>query len=427
MVKSKVKKVEECVSSIDIEVPKETVDQAFEEVYDEIAKAATIPGFRAGKAPKDLVRKHYAKHAGDEVLKRLLPDAYQKALETHKLKPVGMPAISDVDFAEGKVLTFRARINTRPEFTLKNYKGIKLDRKAVSVTPQDIEKTIESLREMHAKYLAADDRPARDGDYVVCDLACTVDGKEAHKKRENVWMAIEKESFIPGLAEKIAGMKKDEERDIDVVLPEKYPDKSLAGKKAVYRVTVKGIKTRQLPAVDDEFAKDLGKETLAALKEAISTELDARMKASAAVETENQLLNHLTAENTFPVPAAFVKRQLDFMVENSKQKLLEKGFKKEDLDKKDEEFRAKFKDDAIRQVRLLFILDEIATDEGIEVSDEDVAASYRSLSAQAGRTEEEVKAYYEKEELVDNLVDKIREEKTIAFLLKNAVITEKSA
>lgn len=427
MVKSKAKKIEECVVSLDIEVPKETIEQAFVEVYGEIAKVATIPGFRAGKAPQDLVKKHYAKDAREEALKHLIPDSYRKAVEEHKLAPIGMPAISDVNFEEGKLLTFKASVTTRPDFKLKDYKGLKVDRKKTAVKPADIEKTIESLREMHAKYQVADDRPVQMGDYVTGDLDCFVDGKPAHKKRENIWFAVEKDSFIPGLTEKMVGMKKDEERDVEVTLPEKYPDKALAGKLARYHVTVKGIKVRQLPAVDDEFAKDLGKETLAALKEDITKELDERMRSGAEVETENQLLARLAQDNVFAVPASFVKRQIESMVENSKQKLIEKGFKKEELDKKDDEFRAKYKDDAVRQVRLLFILDEIAGNEKIEVTEADLASAFASIAARAGRTEKEVKDYYEKEEMLDSLAEKIREEKTIEFLLKHADITEKDS
>lgn len=425
MTKSKAKKLEECVTCLDIEVSRDSIDKAFEEVYDELVKVVNIPGFRTGKAPKDLVRKQYSKDARQEVLKRLIPEAYRQALAEHKLTPVGMPDISDVDFAEGKPLSFKARIDTRPEFRLKNYKGLKLERKKAAVKPEDIDKTLESLRGVHAKYIAADDRPVEMGDYVVGDLDCNVDGKPFHKKRENIWLAVEKESFIPGLGEKMVGMKKGEERDIESVLPEQYPDKALAGKKAIYRISVKGIKVRQLPNLDDEFAKDLGKESLAALRDDVAKELEARMKAGADVDTENQLLNRLMDDNVFPVPANFIKRQTDFMVENSKKRLEEKGFKREELDKKDSEFRSKCKDDAVRQVRLLFILDEIAKAENIEASEGDIDNAYKSIAMQANTTADEVRKHYEKEDMADNLLEKIREEKTISFLLKSADIAEK--
>lgn len=421
----KAKSVGECSTLFEIEASREVIEKAFDEVYDEITKVANIPGFRVGKAPKDMVRLSYAKEAKEEVLKRLIPEGYRKAVEEHGITPIGMPEISDLNFEEDKPLTFKAKVDTRPEFKLKAYKGLNLERKKVSITDEDVDKTMKSLQEINAKYLSPDDRPVKMGDYVVSDLECFVDGKAIHKKRENLWLTIEKDSFIPGLSEKVVGLKKGTEIDIDTKLPEKYPDAKLAGKDARYHLLVKEIKERKLPDIDDEFAKDLGKENLESLKKEIAKELEARARAMSEVNTENQLLGKLMDDNVFHVPQGLVSRQLEAMVEDAKARLLEKGFKKEDLDGKDKEFKDKFKDDAVRQVRLLFILDEIADKEKIEVTDKEVADAYKAIASQSGKSEEEVKAYYESHELVDRLKDKIREAKTVKFLLDNSNITEK--
>lgn len=422
--KTKAKAMEECATLFEIEVPKEAVDAAFEEVYSEITKISNIPGFRPGKAPKELVKKHYQTSAKEEVLKRLIPDAYRSALEEHRINPVGLPEISEVNFKEGNPLSFKARVDTHPKFKLKNYKGIKVEKKKLIVKDEEVDKTIENLRAMNAKYIAVEDRPIQLGDYAVVDLECFVEGKPIHKKRENLWLSIESQSFIPGLPEKMVSMKKGEERDIEVVLPEKYPDKAQAGKSARYHVKVKEIKYRVLPNLDDEFAKDLGKDKIGDVKAAVSEELTARMKLNIEVETENQLLNKLTDENKFGVPQGLVRRQLDFMVEDAKRRLKEKGFKKEELDKKDNEFKERFKDDAARQVRLMFILDTIAKNEDIKVEANDLDEAYKSISAETSETLDKVKEYYKKEELIDNLKEKIKEGKTIKFILDNAEVTE---
>lgn len=422
--KAKAKTVEECTTLFEIEVPKETIDKAFEEAYVEITRSANIPGFRTGKAPKELVKKRYAKEARKDVMDHVIPEAYQKAVEEHKIEPIGFPQITDLVFEEGKALFFKAQVDTRPKFKIKNYKLIQVEKKKVIVNDEHLSKALEALREYSAKYVAVEDRPVKLGDYVVSDLECVVDGKVAHKKRENLWLLIDKESLSSGLTEKMIGMKKGEDRDIEVMLPEKYPDKNLAGKTAKYHVLAKEIKLRSLPNVDDEFAKDLGKENLQQLKQEISEELKKKFEKEFEIATENQLLNKLIDENSFTVPSTMVKKQMHLMTENAKAKLLEKGFKKEDLDKKDSEFSGRFKDDALRQVRLLFILDRIATEESIETSAEDLKNAYKSISLQTGKSEEEIKGYYEKEELVDNLSERIREEKTIEFLLKNAEIKE---
>ncbi len=423
--KTKAKTLEECLTLFEIEVPKETVDQAFEEVYSEMTKVASIPGFRPGKAPKELVKKRYSKEAKKEVINHLIPDAYQKAVEEHKIDPIGHPDITDMVFEEGKGMSFKAKIDTRPKFKLKNYKGIEIEKKKTLVKPEDIDKALDNLRQYSAKYAAAEERPVQMNDYVVSDLDCLVDGKPAHKRRENLWLYIDKGSIMSGLTEKMIGMNKSEERDIEVELSKDYPDKNIAGKKAMYHVRVKEIKVRSLPNIDDEFAKDLGKESLADLKKEVTKELENKTRSDTEIAAENQLLNKIIDDNSFAVPSAIVKKQIRMMSENAKARLLEKGFKKEDLDKKDGELEERFKDDALKQVRLLFILDRIAKDEGIKADEKDLEDAYKSISIRSGKSEKEVKDHYETEGLVDNLLERIREEKTISFLLKSAEIKEK--
>lgn len=423
--KSKSKQLEECTTIFEISVPEADIARAFDEVYDEIVKVANIPGFRVGKAPKELVRKHYSKNAREEVLKRAIPDAYRVALEEHKADAIGLPEISDVNFEGEKSLSFKARVDTRPKFKLKNYKGLGITRKKPVIAQEDVDKTLQNLREVSAQYSDAGDRPVQMGDYMVSDLDCIVDGKPAHKKRENLWLFMDKDSIVPGLSERILGMKKGEDRDIELTIPEKYPDKNMAGKQAKYHIVAKDIKVRVLPEPTDEFAKNFGKGNLEDLKKEISSELVERAKVSAEIEAENELLNKLIDDNEFQVPSSFVKRQLEYMVEDAKRHLTEKGFKKEDLDKKDDELKEKFRKDAARRVRLLFILDEIARTENIGVAEENVSTAYKSISQQSGKNESDIRAYYEKENLIDGLKDKIRETKTIKFLLDNAQIEEK--
>jgi len=423
--KSKRNNIEECAALFDIEVPKEDIERAFDEIYGEIIKVANIPGFRVGKAPKELVAKHYSKTAKEEALKKLIPEAYRMALEEHGINPIGLPEISEVNFDEDKALSFKARVDTRPKFKIKDYKGIKINKKKVSVAAEEIDKTLASLRDISATYSTVEDRPVQMGDYVVSDMECFVDSKPVHKKRENLWLFVDKDSLVPGLSEHMVGMKKGDEKDIELKMPEKYPDKLIAGKLARYRILAKDIKMRKLPELNDEFAKGLSKGSMEELKKEVSRELEYRAEVNSEIGAENELLDKLASDNVFEVPSNFVRRQLEYMLEDAKKHLLEKGFKKEDLDKKDDELKGKFKSDAAKRVRLLFILDEIARAEKIEILDDDVAAAYKSISAQTGKSEVDVKAYYEKEELVDSLKDKIRETKTIQFLLKAAEITEK--
>jgi len=424
MPKSKAKHAEACSTLFEIDVPRESVDKAFEEVYDEIAKVASIPGFRAGKAPKELVRKHYAKNASEEALKRVLPDAYAAALKEHGIIPMGSPEITDMIFEEGKAMSFKARVETRPKFNLKNYKGIAVTRKIVAIDKADIDKTLENVQQMHAKYESPADRPLEMGDYAVSDLDCLADGKPIHRRREDLWLFLDKDTIALGLSDGMVGMKKGDEKDIEVTLSKDYPNKELAGKKAIYHVKVKDIKVRRLPEINDALAKELGKDDLESLRKDIAAGLEAQAKRNAEIEVENKVLTKLIDDNDFAVPGGFVKRQLGYMVENAKRHLAEKGFRKEDLDKKDEELRGKFGIDAVRRVRLLFILDAIARAEHIEVGDSDVEEAYKAIAAETGKSVTEVKGHYESGELVEDLKEQLREGKTIEFLIKNAKVTE---
>ena len=426
MLKSKASSTEACSTLFEIDIPKESVDKAFEEVYDEITKVANIPGFRVGKAPKELVKKHYAKNASEEALKRILPDAYMAALKEHGIMAVGSPEITDMKFEEGKDMSFKARVDTRPKFNLKNYKGIAVTRKKVTIDKVDIDKTLENARQMRARYESPGERPLQMGDYAVSDLDCLANGKPIHRKREDLWLFLDKDTIALGLSDGMVGMNKGEEKDIEVTLSKDYPNKDLAGKKAIYHVKVKDIKVRQLPEIDDALAKELGKDSLESLKKDIAIGLEEQAKRGSEVEVENKVLAKLIDDNDFAVPGGFVKRQLGYMVENAKRHLAEKGFRKEDLDKKDEELKGKFGIDAVRRVRLLFILDAIARAENIEVGDTDVEEAYKAIAAETGKPEAAVKEHYVREELLEDLKEQLREGKAIEFLVKNAKVTEEA-
>src|SRR3989338_530982 len=319
--RTKINRKESCQALFEIEVSREDIDRSLEEIYDEFVKIADIPGFRVGKAPRDLVKKRHRKAAEEEALKRLISKAYSMTLNEHKVHPISMPEITDVVFEEGKPLSFKAKVDTRPEVKLKDYKRIKIEKKKEELKEEDAEKTLENMRALNAKYIAAEDRPLAMGDYAVCDIECSVDGKPLHKRLENRWFAIEKDEPNPELIEKITGMKKLEERDCEGTLSDKYPNKNVAGKKAVYHVKLKEVKVKQLPDLDDEFAKDLGKDSLEALKNDIREELRTHIKRRIEQDMELQLLTALVGENTFSVPRSFVDAELSHLVEDAKAKL----------------------------------------------------------------------------------------------------------
>lgn len=421
--KSKIKHIEECVKFFKIEVPHETVKQAVEEVYKSIKKVAKIPGFRPGSAPQDLLEKHFCKDAKEEVLKRLVPEGYQKALETHKIIPVGLPKICNIDFDEAKPLTFEAEVDSRPNTRLKNYKGIRITKKRIAVTQDEVSDALERLRSAYAAHENVD-RPVKKGDYAICDVEAFADGAAISKKNQNMWIQADKEASLLGLGEELVGLTKGQSKEIDTKLPENYPDKKYAGKSAKFKIVVNSVKEKILPPVDEAFAGKLNSESPEALKKEIESQLFLRKENALKVDLENQILDKFLKEAKFSVPPGLVKRQKEVLAKRLEMELVQKGMEKNEAQKKANEFDSKLDGDAKNRVKIYFILDDIAVKEKIDVNDKDIDDRFKSIAASAGKPAEEVRKYYEKENLLGGLAEEIKEMKVLEFLLKHAEISE---
>jgi len=423
--KSNVKNQDGCVSHFEIEIPQEDVQRILEEVYTEIEKTASIPGFRVGKAPRDLVKKVHAEKARDETLKRLIVEGYSNALKKHDITPLGSPEVTDVKFEEGKLLFFKVKIDRRPRFKLKEYKGIHVEKQLIAIKEEDVAKGLEGLREYAARYVTLNDKALDYQYYAVCDFEYTVDGKAT--RRNDMLFLMDKQSLLPDVVKNMVGMKTGEERTFGVTFPSTFPDKQLQGKKADYKIKVKEIQEKQLPDLSDELAKDLGMDNLQTLKEKVKEELTKRMESTIRDGMKNQLLRYLADGNIFDVPASMVDSQIAYLVEDAKERLTAKGVKKEDLDKKTGELEGKFREEAIRSVRLSFILNEIGSSEKIDVSEKELEDTLHSIAERTGQSPGKVKEHYQKEGLVDHLAFKLREDKVVEFLLQEARVIEKKA
>lgn len=423
LIKTKSKKMEGCTVTFEIEIPQADVREAREEVIGDFAKVAELPGFRPGKAPRELVAKRYHAEVNDEAVKNLVKKSCESAFREHHINPVTLPEVSQVSQGTEGPLAFRISVDVSPEVSLKPYKGIKLTRKVTELKEEDVNKYLENLKVIHGKYVSVEDRPLRMGDYAVCDIDCFIDGKPLHRRRENFWIFVDKESSVPSLTEQMVGLKKDEERSCHVAIPETYSDKKLAGKTATYRVKLKEVKVRQVPALDDEFAKDLGKDSFEVLKDGVRKGFEIRIESETQKDLERQVLAKLILDNDFCVPSSFVERQLRYLVENAKVDLVEKGIRKNDVDAKEGELREKLKGEAARRVKAFFILDDISKREGIACTPEEIEEALVAIAVETGIPIEKVKEHYERENLLQDLAEKLREEKTIRFLIEAAVIT----
>jgi len=382
MIKSKVKNVSSLERLIEIEVAQKLVDDKFDEVIIDIQKNATIAGFRKGKAPRDVVIEKHLAAAEEEVMRQLIPESYQKAIIEHKLDVIGLPDIDKVDLKRGKGLNYQAKIILMPEVKLKNYKGLKIKKKKIVATDEDVDKVLKFLQEQYAELSEVKDRGARMGDYCRCEF-----------NKQSSWVAMDKNNPVKGLVAGIAGMKPSEKKSI----PVKREDKD-----EVYELTLLDIKEKKIKELNDEFARNIpgGFKDLSGLKARIKEDFIARREAQAKLDLENQIFDQLLKGANFDVPKKMVTAEAEVITREMKER-------KEPADKAEELAR--------RRIRLYFILNRIQQEEKISLSKEEFEDKIKALQETTGQDLSKHR---------DNLYSRLSREKVIEFLLKNASIKE---
>lgn len=421
-IKSKLSKVDETRRILDIEISEIKVKEEFEKAYNEISKSAHVPGYRAGKAPRDLLEKHYSKEVQDEVFKHLIPSALEEAITEENLSILGYPDIKDVKLSDSKQLKFQAEFDLWPNVDVKKYKGIKIKKRAMLVKDEEIDDYLKSLQNNLARYHSVE-RPVKLGDYVIADIELFVDGKLVDKKLENQTIFVNDNFIIP--PKELEGLNKSDEKDIEVKLPDTYHEKKFAGKTAKFHIKINELKEKTLPDLNDDFAKDAGNfKDLGELKSTVKKELEILKERQTKSEMEETLLDAILKDLNFDVPKNMVARQTEHLMHEAKERLFKQGFNKEEIDKRDSEFRDKFKGQALKQVKVFFILNDIAEKEKIVVTDSDIDQAFENISKMSRQPKEQILKYYQENNLIERMAEDLKEEKTIEFLLKEANIEE---
>ncbi len=420
--KSTVKKLEGAARQLVITLSPEKVNKALEEAVAGIRKEVTIPGFRKGNAPEDIVRRNYMETAMDEVKRRLVPRAYQDALDKHGVVPVSLPELSDVILEPNGALSFTARLDLRPEVKLHRYRGLKVAGQKLTVPGEEVEEALSRVRGMHAEF-AGTDRPIQKGDYGICDIEAFIDGKPITRKQEKVWIEADRQASMLGLGEELYGMKKGEKKDMDVTLPGEYPDKQYAGKKAVFKVEVKETQEKKLPELDDALARKAGQDTLAGLREEMRARIMEKKEHNNRINMKNQIIEYLLKKHSFDLPGSMVKKQFEALMKRTRDELAEKGTDDKAVESHLDGLKQRLMDEARNKVKLYFILDGIAAAENISVTGEEVEERLRSMAEYYNQKFEDVKKYYEENGLTGGVKEQLREDKTLDFLFSEAVIT----
>lgn len=410
--------------SFDIDAAK--FDEAMGKAYLKVRGQVSIPGFRKGHAPRKLIENMYGESVFyDEAFELVFDEVYGPAIDENKVEVVDRPQIDIEQIGSGKNLKFTCEVFAVPDVTLGEYKGVEVKKEHTLVTDEQVDEKVEQERRKQAAEVAVDDRPVAEGDTVNLDYAGSVDGVAfAGGTAEGQTLKIGSHTFIPGFEEQMIGMNVGEEKDLNVTFPEEYHAKELAGKAAVFHVKVNGITETQLPALDDDFAKDISEfDTLDEYKK----DIRAKLEAQAAERDENAFTNAVVEkvmENaTVEIPEPMIERQIDSMMRDFEYRLSAQGLKLADFMKytgQDEKaFRAGYRDQAEKSVRAHLVLSAVEKAEAFEATDEEIDAQIAKFAPQTGKTLEELKATLSDADREYFKADAIRD-KAVKFLCDNA-------
>lgn len=421
-------KLENNQGVLTIEVEESRVDKAIDQAFNKVVKKINVPGFRKGKVPRKIFEARFGiESLYQDALDIILPEAYSEAVQETGIDPVDRPEVDVEQMGKGQALIFKATVTVKPEVKLGDYKGLAVEAKDFSVTEEAIAEELKAMQNRAAELVVlGDDAAVESGDFAIIDFTGYVDGEEFEGgAAENYQLEIGSGTFIPGFEDQVIGLKKGEEKDVNVTFPEDYHAKDLAGEPVVFKVKVNEIKRKNLPELDDEFAKDVSEfDTLDELKADIKNKLEEK----AAVEAENfkkeSLIEQAAANATIDIPEVMVEHEINHMVNDFAQRLQFQGMNLDlyyqftGLD--EEKLRDQFRADAEKRVRTTLVLEAISQAENVEVTEEDVNAELDALAAQYQRSADELRKIFEGRDGLASLKQDIGMRKTIDLLVANS-------
>lgn len=393
-------------------------------VFKKNAKYFSVPGFRKGKVPMNIAEKHYGVEMFyEDAFNEVVPAIYDKEIKENNLDVVSKPDIDIVQMEKGKDLIFTAIVQTKPEVELGKYKGIEIKKVEYKVEDKDVEHELSHMAEKNARVVTVEDRAAKEGDITVIDFEGSVDGVPFEGgKAEKHELELGSHSFIEGFEDQVVGMKIGEEKDINVTFPEEYFSKDLAGKAAVFKVKLHEIKAKELPEMDDEFAKDVSEfDTIADLKADIKKKLEEQNNHKAEHEMEDKAIETVCENAKVEIPSGMIEGEIDAMSQDLDNRLAYQGVSLDQylkmMNKTKEAFREEMKPQAEVSVKTRLVLEAVCKDAKIEVTDEELNEKISELAKTYGRPEDELK---QNEEFKKYVSSSIESEKTVKFILDNA-------
>ena len=398
---------------LSLEIPWSEVKNELDAVYREVGKKAKLKGFRPGKIPRNVLETYYKEQAEGETATNIVNKYYWQTLEDKGIVAVSRPEINQEGLKENTAFSFSASFETEPEFEPKGYKGIELEKEKIQVTDNDMEKRLDEIRQMFATMEEIkDDRPTVNGDFVVIDFAGSLNGELSKElKADDYYLEIGSQRFVPGFEEQLIGMKNGETKSINVVFPEDYHEKKFAGKEIIFNVTVKNIKEKKLPEIDENFIKNFDRyNSMEDLKTDVRKTLEEKFQRLAETNLQNSITEALIKENDFEVPPSLLERQIYYMMADTQKRMTSAG-----MDEKNAmELSFKMHDK--------LLLKKIAEKESFIVEENDIEKYIQELAVQDGRDYESLRKMYDNEERKDNLKIELMQKKVFDFIEQNANI-----
>jgi len=413
--------VEGCKHSLEISIPVPDVESELGRVTADVQKRAKLPGFRPGKAPTSIIRKQFAGDIRQQVLENLIPKFLHQQFEAENLNVVGTPDIKDVHFHDGEPLRFKAEFEVVPEIELGEFRGVEVPYGEPVVTEEDIDKRIEELRNQKAQYVNVDPRPVEDGDHAVVALE-SLDGVDGEPvKTDEMVLEIGGADTFPAFTENLRGVTPGEEREFDVTYPEDYGSKRLAGHTVKFRASLKGIRRKELPEINDEFAQDLGDyRDVGELREAIRKSIFGQREYEAQQEAKTKIVDKLVDAHDFAVPEVFVERQVKNRMEQTLRAMAGEGVDPRSIKLDWKKVMETQREKALREVKASLLLSKIAERESIGATRDEVDREVERAARQQKEPVAALHMKFEKDGTLGRIASHIQTEKTLSFLFEQA-------
>jgi trigger factor len=423
-----------CLATLRVEVDPEKVSQTRDAVAKEFGQFARIPGYRVGKAPRSVIEKKFAKQIREELEKKLLSDSTREAISEKNLRVLQLAGIDDVQIGDDNKMSFTATVVTQPEFQLPNYKGLQIQARSTEVTDAEVEESIENLREQSADFTdITEDRGAQMDDFIVVDYTGKIDGKPVHEVfpkagkplsgNEDFWIKMTDEAFFPGFCAALVGQKIGEQRTFTVEVPADFPVEGMPGQKVDYSVTLKGIKQKQLPELNDEFADSVVKgKTLEDLRTMAREELSRQKVTGTDADKRNQVMKALLEHVECELPQNMVRQETQRILGDIVRENQARGVTEDILKENEKELVGAAAQNARERLKGTFVLLRIAEAEGIKVTREELFGRIATLAQRYEMTFEKMLKELEKRNAIDQIGEEILTGKVLDFLVANASV-----